>query len=272
MQTFSIEPWRPLLSIWGNRHLIWQLSKRDVIGRYRGSMMGILWSFFNPLLMLAVYTFFFTEVFNARWRLESEGKGEFAIALFVGLIIHTFFAECAVKAPSLVVGNPSYVKRIVFPLEILPVVTVLSALFHMLISILVLAGFIIMVNGELPLTFFLFPVVALPLMIVACAAGWLLSALGVYLRDVAQTVGIIIMVMMYTSPLFFPVEVMPEKFRSWLYFNPLTLLMTEGRKLLIWGEVPNFKSISLYLIGACAASWLCFALFQKARRGFADVI
>lgn len=272
MQTFSLKPWRAVTSMWMNRELIWQLSKRDVIGRYRGSMMGILWSFFNPLLMLAVYTFFFTEVFNARWRLESESKGEFAVALFVGLIVHTFFAECASKAPNLIVSNPSYVKRIIFPLEVLPVISVISALFHMLISLTVLAGFIIMVYGSLPTTFVFFPLIAAPLAVVACSAGWLLSALGVYLRDVSQTVGIIIMVMMYLSPLFFPVEVMPERFRGWLYFNPLTLLMTEGRKILIWGEMPDVRALLIHFLGACIAAWLCFILFQKARRGFADVL
>lgn len=274
MQKFSISPWRPIYSIWRHRHLIWQLSKRDVIGRYKGSALGMLWSFFNPLLMLGVYTFFFTQVFSARWRIGGAqgGQGEFAIALFVGLIIHTFFAECASKAPGLVTGNPSYVKKIIFPLEILPVVSALSALFHALVSLVVLLVFILLFTGGVPVTFLYFPLVFIPLVIVACATGWLLAGLGVYLRDIAQTVGIIIMVMMYTSPLFFPVEAMPEKFRGWLYFNPMTLLMTQAREALLWGNTPDFAALGIYTVSALFAAWICFAWFQKARRGFADVL
>lgn len=272
MQKISIMPWQLIVSLVRHRTLIWQLAKRDVIGRYRGSVFGLLWSFFNPLLMLAVYTFFFTAVFNARWHVGSPRKSEFAVALFVGLIVHTFFAECASKSPNLVVGNASYVKRIIFPIEILPVVTTLSAMFHALISLCVLAGFILILNGAIPVTFLYFPVVFIPLAIVATAAGWLLSALGVYLRDIAQTVGIIIMIMMYTSPLFFPIEAMPEKFRSWLYINPMTLLMTQAREVMLWGHAPDFMAIGRYTAGASVAAWICFAWFQKARRGFADVL
>ena len=234
--------------------------------------MGILWSFLNPLLMLGVYTFFFTEVFNARWRPDSNSKGEFAIALFAGLIIHTFFAECASRAPNLVVSNPSYVKKIVFPLEILPVVSALSALFHMAISIAVLALFQFVITGAVSQTFLLLPAVLVPLVAVACAAGWLLAALGVFLRDVAQTVGVIIMVMMYTSPLFFPIEAMPEKFRGWMYLNPLTVLMTEGRNIMVWSQIPDLAVLARYTAIALLVSWIAFAGFQKARRGFADVL
>jgi len=248
------------------------MSKRDVIGRYKGSVMGLLWSFFNPLLMLAVYTFFFTEVFQARWRQGSDSRGEFAIALFAGLMIHNFFSECATRSPTTMIGNVNYVKKIVFPLEQLPLVGMCSALFHLLVSIIVLAVFEIIFFGKIPATFLLFPVVVMPLVIVSCGTCWLLSALGVYLRDLQQTVGIIVILMMYTSPLFFPPEMMPEKFRMLLALNPLTLLMTEARAVMIWGHAPNMAALVYYSSAALVFAWLCFCVFQKTRKGFADVL
>jgi len=261
-----------LTSIWKHRRLTWVMSKREVIGRYKGSIMGLLWSFFNPLLMLAVYTFFFTEVFQARWKQGSESHGEFAIALFAGLMIHNFFAECATKSPITMIGNANYVKKIVFPLEQLPLIGMFSALFHFLVSMVVLVVFEIIFFGKIPATFILFPVVVIPLLAVSCGVCWLLSALGVFLRDLQQSVGIIVILMMYTSPLFFPPEMMPEKFRLLLALNPLTLLMNEARAVMIWGDVPDMAALSRYTVIAVVFAWLCFMVFQKTRKGFADVL
>ena len=273
MQQFPVTPRQTVISLRRNRHLIWQLAKREVAGRYKGSVFGLLWSFFNPLLMLAVYTFFFSVVFNSRWTPDSsEGKGDFAIALFVGLIIHTFIAECASKGPTLITSNPSYVKKIIFPLEIFPVVSALSALFHVMVSLVVLAAFMLILSGGIPITFLLFPLILIPLAIVGCAVGWLLAGLGVYIRDVSQTVGIIVMIMMYTSPVFFPLTMMPEKYRDLLYLNPMTLLMVQARKFMLWGQQPNYLLLAAYTVAALIAAWLCFAWFQKVRRGFADVL
>jgi len=248
------------------------MSKREVIGRYKGSMMGLLWSFFNPLLMLAVYTFFFTEVFQARWRQGSDSRGEFAIALFVGLMIHNFFSECATRSPMTMIGNVNYVKKIVFPLEQLPLVGMCSAVFHFLVSSIVLAVFELIFFGKIPPTFLLFPMVMLPLMVMSCGICWLLSALGVYLRDLQQTVGIIVILMMYTSPLFFPPDMMPGKFRMLLAVNPLTSLMNEARAVMIWGNAPDIVALSRYFVVALIFAWLCFLVFQKTRKGFADVL
>ena len=169
-------------SQWRHRQLIIQLTKRDVIGRYRGSVMGLAWSFFNPLLMLAIYTFVFSVVFKARWGVGGEGKVNFAIILFVGLIVYGLFAECINRAPSLIVSNVNYVKKVVFPLEILPSVAIGSALFHASISLVVLLAAQLLINQRLPWTVVVFPIILLPLLLVTVGLAWLLSALGVFVE------------------------------------------------------------------------------------------
>ncbi|MFN3786333.1 MAG: ABC transporter permease, partial [Thiothrix sp.] len=176
------------------------MSKRDVLGRYRGSMLGMVWSLVNPLLMLAVYTFVFSVVFQARWGLDTtERHGSFAVVLFAGLVVHSLLAECVNRAPSLILANANYVKKVVFPLEILPWVTLVSALFHTGISVLVLlmAEFILM--QHVPWTVLLLPLVWLPFVIGIMGLGWFLAALGVYVRDVAQITGLITTVLLFMS-------------------------------------------------------------------------
>lgn len=187
-------------SIYKNRQLVAQLTKRDVVGRYKGSLFGMTWSFFNPVLMLAVYTFVFSVAFKARWGTEGEeGKAQFALLLFAGLIVHGLLAEVLNRAPTLVLGNVNLVKKVIFPLEILPLIGVLSALFHLAISLAVLLVAIVVFNGALHWTAVLVPLVLLPLIVLACGFAWMLASLGVYLRDVGQVMGILTAVMMFLS-------------------------------------------------------------------------
>ena len=137
MQQFPVSPWWVPGSLWTHRSLIWQMTRREVMGRYRGSLMGLLWSLFHPILMLAVYTFVFSVVFRARWG-ESSSTTDFATMVFVGMIVHSFFSESVSKAPALILGNPNFVKKVVFPLEVMPWTTLGVALFHAGISTLVL--------------------------------------------------------------------------------------------------------------------------------------
>jgi lipopolysaccharide transport system permease protein len=260
-------------SLWRNRGLIARLTRREVVGRYRGSVLGLAWSFFHPLLMLAVYTFVFSVVFESRWGPEGEaGKGQFAVVLFVGMIVHGLFAEVVNRAPLLILSNPGYVKKVVFPLEILPVVATGAALFHSLASLAVLLAAFALFNGFLRWTAIFMPLVLLPLLMVTLGIAWTMASLGVFLRDAGQAIGIVTVVMLFLSPVFYPVAALPEAFRPWLLANPLTFIIEQAREVLIWGRLPDFAGLGLYGLAAIAIAWAGYACFQKARRGFADVL
>lgn len=260
-------------SLWGNRGLVYQMVKREVVGRYRGSVMGIVWSFFNPLFMLSVYTFVFSVVFKARWGVSGgESKVQFATILFVGMIVHGLFAEVLNRAPSLIPGNVNYVKRVIFPLEILPVVSLGSALFHSCISLCVLVCAIVLFNGSISWTAVLIPVVWFPLILATLGFAWMLASLGVFLRDVAQVIGIITTIFLFLSPVFYPLKAIPERYRTWILLNPLTFIIEQSRAVLIWGQRPDWLGLLLYLVVAFFVLWGGYWWFQKTRKGFADVL
>lgn len=263
-------------SLWKHRQLIGQMTKREVVGRYKGSFLGLGWSFLNPLLMLCVYTFVFSVVFKARWGVTPEGGAEskamFAIVLFVGMIVHGLFAEILNRAPGLIIGNVNYVKKVVFPLEILPVVTAGAALFHTVVSLSVwLLAYVIFIDVP-HWHALLLPVVMLPLLLLALGLAWFLASLGVFLRDVGQTIAIITTIMMFLAPVFFPVKSLPEEFHSLIMANPLTFIIEQAREVLIWGRLPDFLGLLLYMAAAIVVLWAGFAWFQKTRKGFSDVL
>lgn len=272
MQNFSISPREMVASLWRNRGLTKALIKREVIGRYRGSALGILWSFFNPVFMLLVYTFVFSVVFKARWSGGSDSKTEFAMVLFAGLTIFNLFSECFTRAPSLILSNVNYVKKVVFPLEILPWVSMGSALFHGVISLTVWLIFYTIFFGVPHTEALLFPILIVPLLLMTMGLSWFLAALGVYLRDIAQLIGIVTTTLMFLSPIFYPVSALPAEYQPLLLFNPLTPAIEQGRALLVWGTMPDWQLYSMYFGGALIIAWLGFAWFQKTRKGFADVL
>ncbi len=260
-------------SLWRNRQLILQMTRREVAGRYKGSVMGLAWSFFNPVFMLTVYTFIFSVVFKARWGVGGEeSKTQFAVVLFVGMIVHGLLAEVLNRAPGLILSNVNYVKKVVFPLEILPVISMGAALFHSLVSLGVLLIAFALFNGYLHWTALLAPLVFLPLVILTLGFAWMLASLGVFLRDAGQTIGLITTVMMFLAPVFYPITALPEEFRPWLMANPLTFIIEQAREVLIWGHLPDWAGLSLYTLMAAAVAWAGYAWFQKTRKGFADVL
>ena len=255
-----------------NRNLIYSLVKREVVGRYRGSVMGLLWSFFNPVLMLAVYTFVFSMVFKARWVGGSESKTEFALVLFAGLMVFNLFSECVNRAPSLILGNVNYVKKVVFPLEILPVVALGSAAFHLLVSLIVWLIFYLVFFGVPQATILLLPLVLLPFVLMTLGLSWLLASLGVYLRDVSQIIGLVTTVLMFLSPIFYPIVALPEQYRPFMQISPLTFVVEQARDVMIWGNTMDWRLWAFYLLLSSLIAWLGFAWFQKTRKGFADVL
>lgn len=272
MQDFSISPREMIASFWRNRSLIKAMTVREVAGRYRGSILGILWSFFNPIFMLAVYTFVFSVVFKARWSAGSDSKTEFALLLFAGLIVFNLFAECINRAPGLIIANVNYVKKVVFPIEILPWVALGAALFHAFISLGVWLIFYFIIFGLPHVTVLLLPLVILSLLVFIMGLSWGLASLGVYLRDVSQFINIVTTVLMFLSPIFYPASALPEKYRNLLMANPLYPIIEQTREVLFWGTVPNMTIWSVYLLGATVVAWIGFCWFQKTRKGFADVL
>jgi len=263
---------KPLLQ---NKRLLWQLSQREVQGRYRGSMLGWGWSLATPLLMLAVYTFVFAKIFQARWpETVDRGPLAFSINLFAGLIVFGIFAETANRAPNLVLDNSNLVTKVVFPLEILPGVVVGAALFHGCTSLGILILFQLISGGitAVPITILWIPIVWIPLVTGCLGLGWMLSALGVYLRDLGQITGVTVNLLMFMSAVFYPVSALPEQWRPLLQLNPLMTIIQQTRRVAIDGHPP---SVTYLIIGSFLGYLACSVSlrgFRKASRGFADVL
>lgn len=273
----STSPRQMAASLWRNRALIGQLTRREVAGRYQGSVLGVLWSLLTPLFMLAVFTFVFGTVFQSRWgsgggEAGEAGTGTFAIVLFSGLIVFQLFSEVIARAPALVLGQVNYVKRVVFPLEILPLVALGSALFHAAVSFAVLLAFMLVVMGHIPPTALLLPVVLAPFLLLILGLTWFLASLGVFMRDISQILGTVITALMFLSPIFYPASAMPDWVRPWLVLNPVAMPVEESRTVLIFGNAPDWTAFALYSVIAAAVAFLGHAWFQKTRKGFADVV
>jgi lipopolysaccharide transport system permease protein len=261
-------------SIWHNRQLILQMTKREVVGRYKGSAVGLAWSFFNPVFMLVVYTFVFSEIFKARWGGTGgdESKTQFAMILFVGMIVLSLVSEVLNRGPNLIISNVNYVKKVVFPIEVLPIITMGAALFHSLISFGVLLAAFTVFNGYLHWTAVFLPFILLPLIVLTLGFSWVLASLGVFLRDVGQTIGILTTLLTFLSPVFYPLTAVPERFLPLIMANPLTFIIEQARDVLIWGITPNWQGLAIYFMISIGMAWLGYAWFQKTRKGFADVL
>ena len=276
MNGFSLKNWLvSLLSYlwpWRHRGLIAQLARREVHARYRQSWLGLVWVVLTPLMMLGVYTLVFRHVMRVRWYGLEEGNLEFALRIYAGLAVFNFFAECVNRAPTLVLEQPHLVKKVVFPLEILPWAAAVSASVGLAVSgvlMMVLAAFS---QTGLPITVVALPLVWVPLLPLVLGLGWLLAGLGTYVRDVGQLLGMLVSALMFLSPIFFPVEALPESVRSVMLLNPLAWVMTGTRDVLLAGRWPDWGAL-LVLFAACTLVALAgAAFFRKARVGFSDVV
>src|SRR5689334_1336371 len=269
----STTPAAMFRSLWHNRHLIWQMTRREIAARYRGSVIGLAWSFINPLLMLTVYTFVFSVVFKARWRTGGdESRADFAIILFSGLIVFSLFSEVVNRAPMQIVSNANYVKKVMFPLEILSLVSLGTVLFHTMVSLTVLLLAQLIINQSIPWTVVFFPLVLLPLILGSLGVGWFLAALGVYVRDIGQITAVLTTVLMFLSAVFYPISALPENYQAWLRLNPLVLIIAESRKVLVFGSLPNWSWLGMALLMGLGIAFAGFWWFQKTRKGFADVL
>lgn len=262
----------PFSALCRHASLTFELSKRDVLGRYRGASFGLMWSLISPFLLMSVYAFAFGFVMKAKWPQVASGKHAFAIILFIGLIVHGFFAECLVRSPSLVTGNPTFVKRIIFPLEILPWPMVFSALFHAGMNLIVFVVLRLILEGTFSWTIVFIPIVFLPLTLITLGVSWIFAALGVYLRDISQVTGVLTTAMLFISSAMIPVQTLPEKYRIFFELNPLTFLIDQARAVALWGNLPNFVGLALYSLGGVLLMYLGHGWFVATKRGFADVL
>lgn len=260
------------LSLADHAELVWRLALRDVLGRYRGSLLGLFWSFLNPIIYLAIYTFVFGSVFKTRWGTQSGGIAGFALILYAGLIANNLFADCINRAPRLLLENPNYVKRVVFPLEILPWVSSFSALFHAVINLLVLVIFYFLLHHEFSRTLFLLPIILVPYVVLITGIGWFLSALGVFVRDISQLTSLITVALLFLAPIFYPMSALPKDYLWVFELNPVTFMVEQLRDVALWGRWPDWSGLALYSAISLAVSWIGLIWFQRTRRGFADVI
>lgn len=262
----------PFWDLWKNRKLAYTLIARDIASRYKGSWLGMFWSFLTPMLMLAIYTLVFGGIFRARWGQGSESTGQFALILFAGMLVFNLFSEAVLRAPGLIIGNVSYVKKIVFPLQLQSWVVVGTALFNMLLSVVVLLVAEVFLVGVPPWTVVFFPIVVFPLLAWVSGIVWLLSALGVFFRDVGQFIGLLVTMLMFLSPLFYPLSAVPERFRWLVGINPLAFAIDQMRRVMVFGQPPEWLAYAGYTAISIAVMFAGYAVFLRSRPGFADVL
>lgn len=268
----ALGPFSWLRSAWHSRVLILRLTRREIESRYRGSFLGILWSFVVPIMLLAVYTFVFSVVFQARWEVPVGNQGHFALILFSGLIVFNLFGDCINRAPGLMLGNPAYIKRVVFPLEILPWVALFSAVFHAMLSFLVLALAYVLLLGVPPWTAVLAPVLLVPHLLLIVGCTLFLSSVGVFVRDLQQLIGVLTMMLMFLTPLFYPASAIPEGLRPYIAYSPLALVVEAERGVLFWGILPQWSIWGAFFAISWLVAWLGYVWFMKTKKGFADVV
>jgi len=253
------------------RELFYELTKREIMGRYSGSFLGLLWSFLTPLLMLGVYTLAFREFLGMRWP-NTDTRAEFSLMIFAGMIVHGLFVEVISRSPSVIVGSSNFVKKVVFPLAILPCVTLASAFFHTLLSTVVLVLFVLLTQHTVHPTILYMPFVFLPYMIMMAGVSWFMASLGVYFRDILQISGVIASVFMFLSPVFYPVTSLAPRYREIMQFNPLTLIIEQFREIALFGNAPDWSALLVYTVIAMIVMLGGYWWFQRTRNGFADVL
>ncbi|MBC7604161.1 MAG: ABC transporter permease [Ramlibacter sp.] len=255
-----------------HRYMVIQLIRRDIRSRYEGSVIGLGWTLLYPLLILAAYTFVFRTVFKARWPGGGDSTAEFALQVFAGLVIFNMFGELLGRSPRLVLEQPNLVKRVVFPLEILAWVAVGTAMFHCVLAIAVMVGAMIWTGAGLTPWILLIPLVLACCVPFMLGLAWLLSGLGVFIRDIAHAVGPAVSMLLFLSPVLYPARALPEFLQRLLWLNPLTVPIENLRHITIEGIAPDWQALAIYTVAGLMFAWLSHRLFEKLRPAFADEV
>lgn len=264
--------WTPFTSLMTHLHLVASMAQRDVLGRYRGSTLGVIWSLMNPLILLMVYAFIFGTVFQNKWGVSANVNGAFVANLFLGLMIYTAFSEILNRSPILVVANTNYVKKVVFPVDVLPWAALAACLFHLLVSLGLLLLFALFTGLTLHWTGLFLPLLLLPFALILMGCSWFLAALGVFIRDIGQVIGLVSTAAMFLAPVFFPLTAVPAAYRRFFFLNPLTWEIESARNVLFHGVLPSASSTSVYSVAALVVFFVGYAVFARLRHGFADVL
>ena len=266
-------PFQMASNLYNHRNLIRQFAWRDVVTRYKGSYFGMIWSFVTPLMLLAVFSFVFSVIFKSKWGVSpDEGKFQFAMTMFCGMTVFNIFGECISRAPTLILQYPNYVKKVVFPLEILPVAALGSSLINAALSLAILIPAVLLFSHAWPSTIYLFPLVLIPICAFALGFGWFLASMGVFIRDIAQPVSVIVQMLFFISGIFFPPSAIPEEIRSFVQLNPLVGILEDARRTLMWGQYPDWSSLALVTLFSLIVMQLGYLWFMRTKRAFADVI
>ena len=262
-------------SLYKNRELIWSLTKREVKSTYQSSFLGALWPVIVPLMMLLIYTFVFSVVFQAKWSTSAgpeTSRGEFALILFAGLTAFNFFSSVITRASGLILAVPNYVKKVVFPLEILPVVVVGAAFITSLINIVLILIGCLLVLHSLPITFLLLPLAYIPLILITLGLAWFLSSLGVFVRDIGQAIPVIVQILFFMTPIFYSADRVPNALRFLVIFNPLSSIIDGFRRVLIWNELIDWRAWGMVTLISALVAILGFAWFSVTKKAFSDVM
>jgi len=276
MRLFSLlNPIDMVRSLYKNRELIWSLTKREVKSTYQSSFLGALWPVIVPLMMLLIYTFVFSVVFQAKWSTSAgpeTSRGEFALILFAGLTAFNFFSSVITRASGLILAVPNYVKKVVFPLEILPVVVVGAAFITSLINIVLILIGCLLVLHSLPITFLLLPLAYIPLILITLGLAWFLSSLGVFVRDIGQAIPVIVQILFFMTPIFYSADRVPNALRFLVIFNPLSSIIDGFRRVLIWNELIDWRAWGMVTLISALVAILGFAWFSVTKKAFSDVM
>lgn len=265
--------WEPLTLLSRHWILLRRLTRREFEARYRGSMLGVAWAIITPVIMMAVYTFVFQSVLATRWPGQAaDDRAGYALNLLAGLLVFNVFAECMGRAPRLILENPSYVKKLVFPVEVLPVVALLGAIASAIIGGCVLLVFQMVFEGLPSPAIFLLPLLALPLLLLSLGVCYLLAALGVFLRDIGQVIGPLVMTLMFLSPVFYPAQIVPQPWRDLLALSPMAATIDWVRGAIFLGSLPAAGNYFAHLAFALLFLALGYRTFMALRPGFADVV
>jgi len=269
-----LNPLAMVASLWRNRALAVALAKRDIEQKYKAHRLGILWVLVNPLVLLAVYTFVFSVVFPTKLTDQKEEKlGLFALAVFAGLLTFGIFREVAARAPMVIVSNRHFVTKMVFPLEILALAEVLSALFNFAIGMVVwLVGYGFIVREVPTWHALLVPVLILPVCLAGLGVSWIFSSLGAFLRDLTSMVELAITVLFFITPIFFRLDRLPAEYQHALSYNPLAHVIQGVRSALLDHAEPDWAWFGWALAGSLALAVVGYAFFMKSKRAFADVL
>ena len=262
----------PFLCLIQDRQIVYFLTRKRIVTRYRGSVLGLIWSFIVPALTLAIYTLVFGVILESRWSRGDSTTTEYAFLLYLGLCVYWLVSECVSEAPSLVHNHTNYVKKVVFPLEILPWVNLWDALFHSTIRLGVFVIALTLFQGPPPLTILLLPLVWLPLCLWTLGLCWILAAAGAYWRDLREIIGLILVGLLFLSPTFYSLDAVPEATRNIIMLNPISFPLMQTRDVAYYGNLPDPLSWFGVLIFSLIFASVGHAVFARSRKGFADVV